>query len=266
MHRLPPLLGQVPRRRDRCRGDGRRQQPIGRERGHLLGDGHGQHDGVHCRGAGHDDARRRVAARGDRGPHPDRRGDRRAVGPDGTRQADDRQDPHAGRVRECDARPPVDWRLDQRDRAPDCDRRPRGSRHRPPDAGPNGARDAGPAGSQALGPALHGGFPPRRRDGDVAAGAETLAAPRGADRDRTHAGRRNRTGRTGLRAGRRAQPARSDLSAGRHRGAARQSGAGRRHHQAIRRGRDADGARGSRGRLRKHARTSRNASTRMRWT
>ena len=70
LHRLPPLLGQLPRRRDRRRRDRRRQRPARRERGHLLGDGHGEHDGVHRRGARHDDARRRVAAGGDRRSHP----------------------------------------------------------------------------------------------------------------------------------------------------------------------------------------------------
>ena len=39
------------------------QRPARRERGHLLGDGHGQHDGLHRRSARHDGARRRFAAR-----------------------------------------------------------------------------------------------------------------------------------------------------------------------------------------------------------
>ena len=61
-----------------ARGDGRRQRRARRQRGHVLGDGHGQHHGVHRRSARHDDARRRVAAGRHRGPHPDRRADRRA--------------------------------------------------------------------------------------------------------------------------------------------------------------------------------------------
>ena len=71
---------QVSRRRHRRRRDGGRQRPAGGERGHLLGDGHGQHDGVHRRGARHDDPRRRVAAGGHRRSHPDCRGDGRAGG------------------------------------------------------------------------------------------------------------------------------------------------------------------------------------------
>ena len=46
-------------------------------------------------------------------------------------QADDRQDPHAGRVRERDARAARHRRLDQRHRPPHGDRRPPGLRDRP---------------------------------------------------------------------------------------------------------------------------------------
>ena len=60
----------------------RRQQPARRERRHLLGDGHGEHDGVRRRGARHDGARRRVAAGGDRRPHPRRRAQRGDRGAD----------------------------------------------------------------------------------------------------------------------------------------------------------------------------------------
>jgi hypothetical protein len=69
LHGLPPLLGQVPRGGDRPARDRRRQQPAGAQRRHLLGDGHGQHHGVHRRGAGHDGAGRRLAAGGDLGAH-----------------------------------------------------------------------------------------------------------------------------------------------------------------------------------------------------
>ena len=55
------------------RGSRRRQQPAGRERRHLFGDGHRQHDGLHRRSAGHDGARRRVAAGGHGRSHPHRR-------------------------------------------------------------------------------------------------------------------------------------------------------------------------------------------------
>ena len=57
LHRLPPLLGPLPRRGDRRRGNRRRQQPVGGQRGHLFGDGHGQHHGLPDRGAGHDGGR-----------------------------------------------------------------------------------------------------------------------------------------------------------------------------------------------------------------
>ena len=58
--------------------DRRGQQRARGERGHLLGDGHGQHHGLHGRGARHDAARRRLPAGGDGRPHAHRRGDRRA--------------------------------------------------------------------------------------------------------------------------------------------------------------------------------------------
>jgi hypothetical protein len=58
------------RRRDRRSRDRRGQQPAGGQRGHLFGDGHGQHHGLRRRGAGHDGARRCVAAGRHRRPHP----------------------------------------------------------------------------------------------------------------------------------------------------------------------------------------------------
>ena len=51
LHRLPPALGEVSRRRDRrCRDRGGQRPPraVGR---HLHGDGHRQHHGLHDRGA-----------------------------------------------------------------------------------------------------------------------------------------------------------------------------------------------------------------------
>ena len=71
-----------------ARRDRRRQQPARRQRRHLLGDGHGEHDGLHRRGARHDAAGRRVAAGGDGRPHPHRRADRRRGGADGARRPD----------------------------------------------------------------------------------------------------------------------------------------------------------------------------------
>ena len=49
--------GALSRRGDRRRRDRRRQRPAGGQRGHLLGDGHRQHHGLHRRGAGHDACR-----------------------------------------------------------------------------------------------------------------------------------------------------------------------------------------------------------------
>ena len=77
LHRLPPLLGPLPRRGDRRRRDRARERPARRERRHLLGDGHGEHDGLRRRGAGHDAARQRVAAGRHRRPHARRRAHRR---------------------------------------------------------------------------------------------------------------------------------------------------------------------------------------------
>jgi hypothetical protein len=49
--------------------DCRRQQPAGGQRGHRLGDGHGQHHGLHRRSAGHHRAwRRQPAVRHRRAP------------------------------------------------------------------------------------------------------------------------------------------------------------------------------------------------------
>ena len=100
VHRLPPLLGPLPRRRDRRRGDRRRQQPARRERRHLLGHGHGEHDGVHRRSARHDGTRRRIAARRHRRPHPHRRADRHDRGSDRARPPHHRQGADARCLRE----------------------------------------------------------------------------------------------------------------------------------------------------------------------
>ncbi len=227
-----------------------RQRPARRERGHVLGDGHREHDGVCGRSARHDGAGRRVATRGDRRSHPHRRADRRAGGADRARQADDRQDPDRGRVPQRDACAARDRRLDERDRAPDRDRRTCRLRSRSEGARPHGSRDAGAARPEAFGPALHGGLPCRRRHGDVAARAEAAAQARCADGHRPHARRGDRACRPRLRAGRRAAAVEPDLSARRHRGAARQPRAGRRGDQAIGRRCGADGARRSRGGVR----------------
>ncbi len=79
LHRLPALLGALSRTGDRRRGHRRGQPATGRQRRHLLRDGHGQHHGLHRRGAGHDGARRRLAASGDGRPHARGRGHRRSA-------------------------------------------------------------------------------------------------------------------------------------------------------------------------------------------
>ena len=66
LHRLPPPVGQVSRRRDRRGRDRGGQRPARAVRRHLHGDGHRQHHGLHHRGAGpvaadeRDDSRRRM--------------------------------------------------------------------------------------------------------------------------------------------------------------------------------------------------------------
>ena len=52
LHRLPPAVGQIPRRRNRRRRDRSRQRPARAVGRHLHGDGHRQHHGLHHRSAG----------------------------------------------------------------------------------------------------------------------------------------------------------------------------------------------------------------------
>ena len=64
LHRLPPLLGQVPRRRDRLRRDRAGEGSARRVSvGHLRGDGHREHDGLHRRSARDGVARHRAPFR-----------------------------------------------------------------------------------------------------------------------------------------------------------------------------------------------------------
>ena len=110
-------------------------------------------------------------------------------------------------------------------------------------------------GPEAVGRALHGGFPQRGRRAALLRelkpllrlDALTVTGARWARRSSAPARASRRTSCARLR--------KPDLSAGRHRRAAWQSGAGRRHHQAVRRGPEAHGARGPRGRLREPSRT-----------
>ena len=109
LHRLPPLLGQVPR----WRGIKRRDQPdrgaLGHDGRHLRRDGHGFDHGLHCRDTGHVAARYRCHSGGACRPAARRRG----VGPG--RGADDRQPnpPKSGDYRkirrECHARACWRW-------------------------------------------------------------------------------------------------------------------------------------------------------------
>ena len=78
LHRLPALLGQVPRRRGRRRGDRRDRGQPRHHRRHLRRDGHGQHDGLDRRGARHDPAGQRGDPRGPCRPAARGRGDRPA--------------------------------------------------------------------------------------------------------------------------------------------------------------------------------------------
>ena len=59
LHRLPPLLGAVPRRQDRRQGNLRDRRQARHHRRHLRGDGHRLHHGLPRRGARHDPARHR---------------------------------------------------------------------------------------------------------------------------------------------------------------------------------------------------------------
>ena len=59
LHRLPPLLGAVPRRQNRRRGNLRDRRQARHHRRHLRGDGHGLDHGLPRRSARHDPARHR---------------------------------------------------------------------------------------------------------------------------------------------------------------------------------------------------------------
>ena len=68
LHRLPPLLGQVPRQGSFGRRDRRDRRQSRHHRRQLRGNGHRQHHGRARRGAGHDPARHRGDSRGARRP------------------------------------------------------------------------------------------------------------------------------------------------------------------------------------------------------
>jgi dihydroxy-acid dehydratase len=108
LHRLPALLGTLSRRGNRFGRDLAREQPARRERRHLLGDGHGKHDGVRDGGARHDGAGRGFGAGRHGGPRPRRRAQRRDRGGDREEAPHAGQDPHEAGIRECAARAPRD--------------------------------------------------------------------------------------------------------------------------------------------------------------
>ena len=56
VHRLPPLLGAISRRRNRSGRNRRRQRAARADRRHLHGDGNGEHDGLHHRSDGDEPA------------------------------------------------------------------------------------------------------------------------------------------------------------------------------------------------------------------
>jgi dihydroxy-acid dehydratase len=86
LHRLPPLLGQFRAGEiDEAEIDEVNNQLVASVG--TCGDGHGQHHGLHRRGAGHDAAGLGVAAGRDGRPHPRGRAHRRAGGADGARPA-----------------------------------------------------------------------------------------------------------------------------------------------------------------------------------
>ena len=131
VHRLPALLGALSRRANRRGRDRRRQQPVGRERRHVFGDGHREHDGVHREALG-------MTVPGGASP-PAVTADRiRIAEPSGAQAVQIARDRltidkvlTAGRLRQRDARAARDRRIDQRDRAPDGDRGPRRFRSGP---------------------------------------------------------------------------------------------------------------------------------------
>ncbi len=91
LHRLPPLLGAVPRRQDRRQGNQRSRRQARHHRRHLRGDGHRLDHGLHRRGARHDPARHRRDPRRARRPLARGGSDRRRRG------AADRLQAHARR-------------------------------------------------------------------------------------------------------------------------------------------------------------------------
>ena len=128
LHRLPPLLGEVPGRRHRRDRDRSRRGPARHDGRHLRGHGHGLDHGLPRRGPRHDAAGHGGDPGGACRPAARRRGDRRRRRAPDRLDADARAHRHARLRRERLARSPGARRLDQRHPAPDGHRRPR--RHR----------------------------------------------------------------------------------------------------------------------------------------
>ena len=181
LHRLPPLLGQLPRRQDRARGNRRGRGPPGHHGRHLRGDGHRQHHGLHRRGARHVAAGQRGDSRRARRPAARRRGERRAGGADGARpgaRAAAQRSDHAEVGGERAARAARARRLDQRHHPPDRDRRAAGHPGVAAAAERAQRNHAGAGQPEADRRQLHGGLLRRRRHERGAARAEAAAAPR----------------------------------------------------------------------------------------
>ena len=181
LHRLPPVLGAVSRRRDVGGGNRRGRRQSRDHRRHLRRDGHGEHDGVRRRGARHDPARHRRDPGGPCRPAARRRGDRprrRCSSPAAGSTPDRIVTRGFGRERAPGAA--GDRRLDQRGPAPDRDRRARRDRPRPRTGSTGQRRNAGAGRSEADRPALHGGSVRRRRHrrgvARIAAAARTSIA------------------------------------------------------------------------------------------
>ena len=195
LHRLPPLLGALPRRRSERRRDCRGRGQARGDGRHLRGDGHRLDHGLHRRSARPDPARhRRYSGRACRPPARGR-GDRHRGGQPHRLAGDARQDRQREVGRECAARAARTRRLDQCDHPSHRHRRTRRRQGDARPAQPAVRHDAGAGQSQAGRQRLHGGLLRRRRHGRAAARAQAAAASRLPDRHRRDARRAPRSRR-----------------------------------------------------------------------
>ena len=131
LHRLPPPVGPVSRRH-LLRGRHREgERAAGADQGHLHGDGHRQHHGLHRRDAGHGPARQRLDTGDAFRPPARRRSDRQACRRDGEEAGPAPQRDHDGRRLPQRADGAAgDRRLDQRAGPSHRHRAPSRRRHR----------------------------------------------------------------------------------------------------------------------------------------